>query len=564
MTKKRLICFLLTLTLVLPLVVSCGGKGSGGASTSTEAQTTGEPEKLVINTWTSHSFDKQIVNYIPDIEFTNDYTVYMTRGETEGCQITLRSEKSYRKLSFVYKSGDAETIPYKIFSEDRSHEIRRKQYPDATIPYNEGNTFNLKSDASLTYLFEFTTTQETAAGDYVFEFELRQGETVVHTYKITVHVWDIEMPVDKTYVSGIQIYRYCIAMYSGYCDDEKYKEYYDFLLEHNISAYKLPYDILDPRADAYMSDPRVTSFNVMQYDELDKISDAKLKEYYDKIKSNPEWLAKAYFYPYDEPRDTVGSTVFDLEKVCERLRRVCPKIRITAPFYMVLSADQLRSISSRFYDGSYTGTMDQFDHMAQYIDLWCPKLCMFDDVMAYKDYVGSTTPRPFAERIAEQQAEGDGLWVYVCNEPPQPYANIWVNDEGLVSRLLFWQQYQHGAEGFLYWGSNMWSETVGGPFQSMITLPPQARYGEGCFLYPGELVGLIGPVGSLRLKYIRDGIDDIELFYLAERYLGERYVMDMINTATPTLTTYNIDSDEFVAMKKKLCEDLIAAMASSK
>ena len=83
-----------------------------------------------------------------------------------------------------------------------------------------------------------------------------------------------------------------------------YKQYYDMLLQYNFSAHDLPYDILDDRADAYMSNPHVTGFRV-DYN----LDDEKLIAINEKLKSNPVWLEKAYFYIYDEPNDVAALNV---------------------------------------------------------------------------------------------------------------------------------------------------------------------------------------------------------------------------------------------------------------
>jgi hypothetical protein len=41
--------------------------------------------------------------------------------------------------------------------------------------------------------------------------------------------------------------------------------------------------------------------------------------------------------------------------------------------------------------------------------------------------------------------------------------------------------------------------------------------GEGCLVYPGAAVGVDGPVAGLRLKAIRDSIEDYEYLAILER-----------------------------------------------
>ena len=84
-------------------------------------------------------------------------------------------------------------------------------------------------------------------------------------------------------------------------------------------------------------------------------------------------------------------------------------------------------------------------------------------------------------------------------------------------------------------------------------------YGEGYLLYPGTPVGIGGPVPSSRLKMLRDGIDDIELLYLAEKVFGRDWVMERVNEVTPTLTSYTSE-ENFYKIRKEIGDALEAAL----
>ena len=79
-------------------------------------------------------------------------------------------------------------------------------------------------------------------------------------------------------------------------------------------------------------------------------------------------------------------------------------------------------------------------------------------------------------------------------------------------------------------------------------------------MYPGVTVHVEGAVPSLRLKILRDGIDDIELMYLAEKHLGREWVMEKVNEATPTLTSYTTE-ENFYKLRKEIGDALEKALA---
>jgi hypothetical protein len=89
-------------------------------------------------------------------------------------------------------------------------------------------------------------------------------------------------------------------------------------------------------------------------------------------------------------------------------------------------------------------------------------------------------------------------------------------------RLMFWQCWKYGAEGFLYWGSTHWDlNTVGEerwPAVPWIPWNRQAGHnGCGYLIYPGP-DGT--PIGSIRFELIRDGIEDYEYLYLLRDLLA--------------------------------------------
>ncbi len=529
---KKVLAFVLVLCTLLSLA-ACGssGKKSGGDTPAN------------IQAWTMHSFEKTVVNVAPKGEFSTEYTVYLAKGETEGCQVAVYSDTKLQNVTFVQTSADAENIETSIYEMSRTHNIKRKYYTDALVPYN-GGKLTLEKRRILPFMVEFKTNENTVAGEYKYTYELRdQKGKPLASYEITVHVWDITLPADKTFTTAAGLTNEGI-FYSG---GGFYEGWYNVLLEHNICAYTLPYDILDERADAYMSDPRVTSFMINITDFITQ--EAKLLKIYEKLKTNPVWLEKAYFYPLDEPR--TERHLSDLRNLEKRLTALCPEIEIMAPYYTNIQLGEGR---------------DQTDDMAEYTDLWCPKLCLWDDAKSYGEFLDYTPSKTFAERMAEQQAKGDRIWTYVCNDPDDPYAQLFIDTEGVHQRLMFWQIYQRDIEGFLYWSTNYYGRNGGiriNPWEDTNTRiengDGQTIYGCGFLFYPGKDVGVTNCVPSIRAKIIRDGVDDIELFYLAEKYLDKDWLMEKTKEGTPTLTEYTSD-DKFAALRIEIGNALEAAM----
>ncbi len=539
---RRLLVFLVCLSVIISCF-ACGGNKPSGS----------EEKPAELTAWTMHGFEKTVVNSTPRGEFSADYTVYMSKGEAEGCQVAVYSESKISNVTLDMKSGETELIKPSMYSMNKTQKVGRKQYTDALIPYY-GRRLVVEEKIILPFMIEFKTDETTPAGDYEYVYELKERNgNVLATYNITVHVWDFVLPEDNTFVTAVGLHKPFIYYYNGV-----YQEWYDTLLDHNMSAYELPYDILDARADVYMSDPRVTSFCVpIPKNEDDTINESKLIEYYNKLKINKDWLEKAYFYPLDEPRTEQHLT--ELKEWEEKLGELCPKIEIMAPFYTNIQIGEER---------------DQTDFMEEITDLWCPKLCLWDDVKSYDEFLNYKPDKSFEERMNEQIAKGDRMWTYVCNDPNNPYAQLFLDTEGVHQRLMFWQIYQRDIGGFLYcsacWylnnrpfgdgGSGMLvCEDPWGNGRSTVDGDGNPIYGDGWLLYPGLPVGCGGACPSIRAKIVRDGIDDIEMFYLAEKYLDKDWIMTKTREGTPTLTEY-VSGDEYIKLRVEIGNALEAAM----
>lgn len=135
-------------------------------------------------------------------------------------------------------------------------------------------------------------------------------------------------------------------------------------------------------------------------------------------------------------------------------------------------------------------------------DIWCPTTDVWDP-----------------ELMAERQARGERLWFYAVWGRP----GIMIEYPGTDTRLMFWQCWKYGAEGFLYWGTMHWDFNTRGeerwPDVPWITWNRQTGHnGDGYLIYPGP-DGT--PIGSVRFEMVRDGIEDYEYFYRLRELLRE-------------------------------------------
>ncbi|MBN2476994.1 MAG: DUF4091 domain-containing protein [Pirellulales bacterium] len=140
------------------------------------------------------------------------------------------------------------------------------------------------------------------------------------------------------------------------------------------------------------------------------------------------------------------------------------------------------------------------------VDIWCPLFCLF---------------RP--ESAAERQALGETIWTYtaLCQRDPTPW---WHIDYPLLDyRVPAWIAWRYRIRGLLYWGGMSFWNQVDDPWTDPWTYghrdrdPELVFNGEGTLVYPGRAAGYDGIAPSLRLKALRDAIEDYEYLAILER-----------------------------------------------
>lgn len=466
--------------------------------------------------WTMNGMDKLAT----DITYSKNeknafYQINMAKNESETFQIAMRAFTTHEEDMTIVIDGNCEGIVAEAFLEYKTY-AHNVKYVDALVPLSV-NTFKLKQDTNEVALIRFKSDSSVEAGDYEYNVKLvdNKNGNVYITVTVNIHVWNFTLPETPSCTTAAGIDKGSIVKIYGddVNIDELYKKYYDFLLDYKITAYDLPYDILDDRADAYMSDPRVTSFRV-PYSGDDKVMIA----YYNKLATNEDWLKKAYFYPTDEPgtQDALNYAV----SCAERINKLCPGIKVNVPLCGLSEFDGRNAID--FFEDNF--------------DLWCLKSRLYE----YEE----------TERLKAKQENGDELWWYVCWEPGNPYCNLLVDQKGLQHRLLFWQQAQFGVTGFLYWSTNWWN-SVNDPWDDISTVKDLSEYtyGDGSLYYNGNKVGVDGACPSMRLVAVCDGIEDYELLMMAKTLFGEAWIQEKIATISKSLTEYTDSSDALETLR---------------
>ncbi|MDY0167036.1 MAG: DUF4091 domain-containing protein [Thermoguttaceae bacterium] len=197
------------------------------------------------------------------------------------------------------------------------------------------------------------------------------------------------------------------------------------------------------------------------------------------------YLDLAYIYLRDEPNDA---------EEYETVRQQGKLIQEADPGIARMCTEQ--TVTSNPEWGNLYGA----------VDIWCPLWGLWDEPTAN-----------------ERLNLGERLWSYtaLCQGPK---ATPWwqIDMEPLNFRAPFWVSWHYNITGFLYWSSVYWQayETMEGVWER-----PAFRdkfWGEGMLLYPGPPAGIKGPVPSIRLKLVREAMEDYEYMTMAAGVHGER------------------------------------------
>ncbi|MBM4094930.1 MAG: DUF4091 domain-containing protein [Planctomycetes bacterium] len=167
------------------------------------------------------------------------------------------------------------------------------------------------------------------------------------------------------------------------------------------------------------------------------------------------------------------------------------------------------------------------------VDIWCPLWCLYDE----------TTAR-------QRQLLGEEIWTYTALCQGDGRAPFWQIDFPPVHfRAPFWISWHHEVKGFLYWSS-----IYGTDGQDPWTTPHfrDQFWGEGMLLYPGKDAGLTGPVPSIRLKLVREALEDFETMTLATKQGHRAEVDGIVGTVARSFTDWSHDADAYAAARERI------------
>lgn len=477
-----------------------------------------------LSAWFAPSALKVMRDIRPPTNAPQKWELAAARNETEACQLVLSADKSIPAVAVTIsdlrgKSGSLKASAFKVGYVPILAE--NVLYPDPLPPLSE--PFDLQSGQARPIWISINVPADAAPGDYTGTIRVEAAGATAQ-FPLSIHVWDFALPVTPSSETAFGIDYNMMADFEGVKLDSLQgralaNKYWDCLLDHRLSPMFLPVDPWSDDAARYLDDPRLTSFFVCR---TTGKTDEELKKIIDRL-IDKDAFTKSYFYEVDEP---VKRESFDaLVAYTDRLRKIEPRYRVVTPFWS--NPDWDKNIRTK-------------DAMLGRVNIWCP----------HYDYVNNEPG--FRDFLRERKNAGEDIWWYVCNNPRPPFNNVQIDDTGMSTRTLLWQQKREGIDGLLYWHVNSWNrQYIDDPWTNQDTLGDR-HYGDGSLLYPGKKIGVDGPVSSVRLEILQDSMEDFDYLTLADERLGSEVTKSYVARIARAHADWEKDPMQLEAVRRDL------------
>jgi len=166
----------------------------------------------------------------------------------------------------------------------------------------------------------------------------------------------------------------------------------------------------------------------------------------------------------------------------------------------------------------------------------------------------------FVQQVLQK---GDEVWSYNCLEL-DPDSPKWEIDFSPINYRIqpgFLNQ-SRGMTGVLYWQIDNWKKNPWEDADSFeeggYTFP-----GEGMLIYPAVSDLVDGPVPSMRLKWLRKGVEDYEYIEMLKQAGRGAWALDVVREVASDWNSWTHDPATLESARQKLGEELDRLEAAS-
>lgn len=421
-------------------------------------------------------------------------------------------------------------------------------YPDLLLPISYNGKINLVQDSLLSLWVDLELNDNIKAGEYTLKFILKDNnDNWLSEKEITIEVINALLP--ELSVSHTEWF-HCDCL-SEYYNVEMFSEDHWKIIKHfiktaaenEINVIMIP--IFTPALDTFVGGERKTCQLVdifiedgkyrFDFSKVERWVKMCLELGIDKFEFPPlftQWGAenspKIMAYENGDYKRIFGwETDAHSSEYIDFLGALIPEtlkeihklgIKPENCFFHISDEPDAKDIEM------YKITLDMVRHMLDgytVIDaVW--------NVELYKEGLLSTPVISIGAVENFKKIGAENYWVYYCGGHYKDVSNRYISMPLSRTRILGVQMYKDGAVGFLHWGYNYYHNRY-----SYNTVNPYletcAEYfapgGDAFIVYPGENGK---PCDSIRLKAMRDAMQDIRVLKLCEELYGREYVIGLI------------------------------------
>ncbi len=542
--------------------------------------------------WTTHSLEKiRPYDRVPE-HAPQSVKIQAARNEFEPFQVVLRAESpaidavdievtDLRGKSGVIPSAkyiSAYLVRYLNLKTPSSVTGGTGEWPDPLVPRvdryaNERRNafpFKLTAGRNQPIWIDVYVPPSTPAGLYSGHVNIMMAGKPRVSIPLDLEVWNFQLPSTSSLVttfgfSGNSAVRAHYDSYTGSKDIEDLtRVYHKAALWHRISLdsnagvapalaikddhVQVSWDTYDSVVEPFMdgtvftsNDPlsgaRATSLAMTTPSLLLTTSGQRI-EYWRQIAAHfreKGWFDRLFHYVWDEPQPKDFPALIELGKTAHR------------------ADPALKNLVAAPLDPNWSNV----------IDIWSPAINCFER----KPFFGGFC-NPMAERSAydTELAKGKRLWWYQacgshgCDIVGGDYFRGWpsyvIDDAPVRNRMMEWLTWKYGIGGELYYSTTE-AYAKKDPWKDVYLF---GGNGDGTLFYPGrpDVIGGTShiPVESIRLKLIREGLEDYEYLTILSKLAGDKAVADALNRFIRHIYDYDQDPHKLYAVRESMGRDI--------
>ena len=458
------------------------------------------------------------VKAMPGLYYGNDKKqaeLLLAQGETGGIQAIAIAmpKRAVRKAELSVKAKDdiAKSLKINLFLEDdiatRFAGKPSESYPDVLCPSDGTETF--QTPQTLVRFWIDVHAPHAQSGKAEFDVVLKADDREL-SFPLSVTVLPFALPKEFTLSTAFCFTpSWAKAFYGKDMPTEKRRAYLDFILDHRLDPMNLWNGsrlFLSEEETRYCLERGMKNI-YLPIIAADK-NQANMEKNLEFIDRNG-WRNRVVAFGFDE-------VLFNVHQ----LKAMQAAFENTKQHFPDIPRLNTARIDERLYG---------------YVDIWCPLFQHYDE-----------------KRADERRKLGEQIWWYPTDYPLKPCVNFNLDSPGIAPRVIPWLTKRLRITGLLYWGLNRewltnaqeherlteqerisfgmewmtddvrqkmkdglrWPAIPWVPYFRSVnskTSKPSPTNGGGNLMYPGPDWT---PWPSIRLKNLRDGLQDIEYFQI--------------------------------------------------